>query len=115
MAFFSVPLFVAAITALPPWPKAAMEPPLALVVLTINWRLADPVAQLSQFGGGNIRADEVELILLPVERPVADQNQHEVIFGLGLPGDDLHHCGKIRPRSVLARHREHVVGRTPHP
>ena len=46
---FSVPLLVAAITALPFLASAATEPPLALVVLTISCRFeAMLVAQLRQ-------------------------------------------------------------------
>ena len=94
MAFFSVPDLVEAITPRPGFCSAAREPPLALVVFTTSWRLAGMrLQQAGQFRAGEIRADQIELVLHAVEGAVADQQKQEIVLRLGLAGDLSHHFG----------------------
>ena len=43
------------------------------------------VAERGEFGAGNVRAGQIEFVLDAVERAVADQDQDEIVVGLGLP------------------------------
>ena len=86
MAFFSVPVLVAAITARPGRSRARGA---AAGAGGVDDQLAlggHAITQRGQFLGGNIRAHEIELVFDAVERAVADENKHEIVFRLGLAG-----------------------------
>ncbi len=67
------------------------------------------VAQGGKFRAGNIRADEIEFVLDAVEGAVADQDQHEVVFGLGLLRDLAKRVASCALRGIRAGEREDVA------
>ena len=91
VAFFSVPDFVAAITARPGRSSAGTAPPLALVVSTTSWRRAGIRSHIAAISArGHIRPDQVELVLDAVEGAMTNQNQHKIILCLRI----ARHCSQ---------------------
>ena len=60
------------------------------------------IAKTSQVSCSYVRADQVELVVDPVERPVSYEDEHEVIFRAGVVGDGAEGFGKLGARRLVA-------------
>ena len=104
-------------TARPGFSRAATEPPLALVVLTISWRLAGMWSHSAASSAPEMSGpSEIEFVLDAVEGAVADEDQHEVVVGLGLrgrPGPAFRSDARGWPRSPVERVDVRVACRRP--
>ena len=92
-----MPVFVAAITARPGFSSA--RDGAAAGAGGVDDQLAarrDAIAERGHFRAGNIRAEQIEFVLDAIERAVADEDQHEIVFRLGL-------LGHLRERVAQAR------------
>ena len=66
------------------------------------------IAPGRQLRGGNVRAGEIEFVLDAVKGAVADQDQHEIVVGLGLAGNLGQRFFDMRAGGIRARQRENV-------
>ncbi len=68
----------------------------------------DPVAHLSECGGGYVGAEEIELVLLSVEGAMTDQDEHEIVLGSGLLRDRPQRFGQVCPGGIGSGEGDHV-------
>ena len=64
-----------------------------------------PAAPGSQFAARDIRSGEIEFVFASIECPMADEDQHEIVFRFGLAGNQVQCLLEARANGIRADQR----------